>query len=287
MRLSALRRERTIDREAVVRGVSFLSGHDVEVRFQPAQPGAGVVFARIDRPGTPEVPARVRHVVPRQRRTSLQRGEALVEMVEHVMAALAGLQIDNCRVVIDGPETPGLDGSSLGFVEALDGAGIAVQDRPRAVLSIHRTVRIEDGPASLVAQPANDGALELTYRLDYGATAIGRQERTATIVPESFRAELASSRTFLLAAEADALRAAGIGSRTTEADLLIFGPHGPIGNHLRFADECARHKVLDMVGDLALSGLDLIGRVTATRTGHQHNTSLVRALLSAAAEQAA
>lgn len=286
MRVSANRQERTIAREAVVRGISFLSGFDVEVRFQPAGPGTGIHFARRDLPGSPTIPALVGHVVSRQRRTSLQSGEAVVEMVEHVLAALAGLRIDNCRVEIDGPETPGLDGSSLGFVEALDRAGTAEQDRPRATLRIDRTFTIRDGLSTLVAEPEPTGFV-LTYQLDYGATAIGRQEVTTRLNVEGFRAEIAPSRTFLLAAEADMLRAAGIGRRTTESDLLIFGEHGPIGNTLRFPDECARHKVLDMVGDLALLGMDLEGRVTAHRTGHQHNAELVRALLSATAEQAA
>jgi UDP-3-O-acyl N-acetylglucosamine deacetylase len=285
----ATRRERTIASEAIVRGVSFLSGYDVEVRFRPAEAGTGVVFARRDLPDCPTVPGRVRHVVPRQRRTSLQRGEAVVEMVEHVMAALAGLRIDNCRVELDGPETPGLDGSSLGFVEALDRAGVVEQDRPREVVVVRRPLLVRDGPSTLKAEPGGAGGLVLTYHLDYGDNPIGRQSRRVAISPESFRAELASSRTFLLAAEADALRSAGIGRRTTEADLLVFGPDGPIRNTLRYPDECARHKVLDMLGDLALLGCDLVGEVIASRTGHQHNAELVRAVLAAAAdvEQAA
>jgi UDP-3-O-acyl-N-acetylglucosamine deacetylase len=229
----------------------------------------------------------VEHVVARQRRTSLQRGEAVVEMVEHVLAALAGLRIDNCRVVMDGPETPGLDGSSLGFVEALDAAGIAEQDRPRATLVIRRPLVVQDGPSRLAAEPGGD-SLELTYQLDYGATAIGRQSYTQAIAPERFRSKLAPSRTFLLAAEAESLRAAGVGRRTTESDLLIFGPDGPVGYVLRFPDECARPKVLVMVGDFALLGMDLVGRIVASRTGHQHNAELVRCLLqSARAELAA
>ena len=285
MQSRATRRERTIAREATVRGVSFLSGYDVEVRFQPAEAGSGLLFVRRDLPGRPSVPARLGHVVPRQRRTSLQRGEAVVEMVEHVLAALAGLHIDNCRIELDGPETPGLDGSSLGFVEALDSAGIVEQDRPRDILVVRRPVIVHDGAASLSAEP--HAGLLLTYHLDYGATAIGQQSRTEAITPATFRTELAPSRTFLLAAEADAMRAAGIGRRTTEADLLVFGPEGPIHNTLRFPDECARHKVLDMVGDLALLGRDLLGHVTASRSGHQLNARLVRALLAAPAEQAA
>jgi UDP-3-O-[3-hydroxymyristoyl] N-acetylglucosamine deacetylase/3-hydroxyacyl-[acyl-carrier-protein] dehydratase len=285
---TARRKERTLAREAEVRGVSFLSGLDVAVRFRPAPAGTGRVFVRRDLPGGPEVPAHVGHVIPRQRRTTLRRGEAIVEMVEHVLAALAGLHIDNCRIEVDGPETPGLDGSSLGFVEALDAAGAVEQDRPRDVLVVGAPVAVREGGSSVAAHPGPADELVLSYSLDYGpSTPIGRQSQFVAVTPESFRRELASSRTFLLAAEADALRAAGIGRRTTAKDLLIFGPDGPIENAVRFPDECVRHKILDMVGDLALAGKDLVGHVVAHKSGHTLNAALVRAILAAAeAEEA-
>lgn len=284
--VTARRAERTIAREASVRGVSFLSGLDVHVEFRPAPPGHGVVFVRSDLPGSPSVPASIRHVIPRQRRTTLRHGEAVVEMVEHVMAALAGLQIDNCVVLIDGPETPGCDGSSLAFVEALEGAGIETQDRPREILAIDRPLTVREGNSTVTAHPGEGSHLVLSYNLDYGRdTAIGCQSLFLDLSPDSFRSELASSRTFLLASEAKALRQAGIGARTTESDLLIFGPEGPLNNSLRFRDECVRHKMLDMVGDLALLGKDLVGHVVAHRSGHQLNADLVRALLNLASEE--
>lgn len=283
--LTARRPERTIAREATVRGISFLSGLDVRLTFQPAPVGTGLRFIRADLPGRPEVPAHIRYVQPRQRRTTLRHGEAIVEMVEHVLAALAGLRIDNCAIEIDGPETPGCDGSSRAFVEALAEAGIVEQDRLREVLAIDRPVVVREGCSTLTAHPGAGVHLVLSYNLDYGPdTPIPRQSRFIDLTPQSFRSELASSRTFLLAAEAEALRQAGIGRRTTEADLLIFGPEGPINNALRYPDECVRHKLLDMVGDLALLGKDLAGHVVAHRSGHQLNAALVRALLRAAEE---
>src|SRR5262249_23524650 len=145
MQPTAKRPQRTIAREASVRGVGFLTGADVVVRFRPASEDAGIRFIRVDLPGRPEVPAHVHHVVPRQRRTTLQRGGALVEMVEHVMAALAGLRIDNCAVEIDAAETPGCDGSSRAFVEALADAGVVEQARGRAALAIDRPITVRDG----------------------------------------------------------------------------------------------------------------------------------------------
>ena len=254
----------------------------MKLLFRPAEADAGVRFVRVDLPGRPAVRAHINNVVPRQRRTAIQQGEAVVEMVEHVMAALAGLRIDNAIVEIDAGETPGCDGSSRAFVEALASAGGVEQDRPRETLAIDRPVTVREGNASLAAHPGDPDRLVLTYNLDYGAdTPIGSQSRFVEVCPETFRQELADSRTFLLQAEADALRQAGIGVRTTESDLLIFGPDGPINNELRYPDEPVRHKILDMVGDLALLGKDLVGHVVAHRSGHQLNAELVRELIRA------
>ena len=249
------------------------------MRFRPAAADTGVVFVRTDLPGRPSVPAHIRHVIPRQRRTTLQQGEATVEMVEHVLAALAGLRIDNCTVEIDAPETPGCDGSSQAFVEALSAVGAVELDRERETLVIDRPVTVREGQSTLTAHPGDGEGLVLSYHLDYGRhTPIGAQSLFVDVSPESFRKELAASRTFLLEAEAVALRQAGIGRRTTESDLLIFGPEGVIGNELRYPDECVRHKILDMVGDLALLNKDLCGHVVAHRSGHQLNAALVRKL---------
>jgi UDP-3-O-[3-hydroxymyristoyl] N-acetylglucosamine deacetylase/3-hydroxyacyl-[acyl-carrier-protein] dehydratase len=201
-------------------------------------------------------------------------------MVEHVMAALAGLRVDNCVVTINGPETPGCDGSSRAFTEALLEAGFVEQSAAREVLVIDRALTVRDGESILTAFPGETGRLVLSYQLDYGPkTSIGRQSFFVEVVPDSFRTELATSRTFLLESEVAGLRQAGIGSRTTERDLLIFGPDGVIGNELRFRDECARHKTLDLLGDLALIGKDLAGHVVAHRSGHSLNAELARALL--------
>lgn len=279
--LRTTRRQRTIARPAEVRGVGFFHGSDVTVRFHPAEPDAGIVFERADLPGRPRVPARLEAVVPSQRRTTIRQGDAAVEMIEHVMAALAGLQVDNAVVAIDAGECPGCDGSSRAFVAALDGAGIVEQDRMRRALVVEQPLSLRQGDAVLAVHPPGPaGGLMLSYHLDYGPDApIRPQSFCVGLSPETFRDELASSRTFLLEAEAAALRAAGIGVRTTEADLLLFGPHGVVGNELRFPDECARHKVLDMVGDLALLGTDLHGFVVAYRSGHQANAALGRRLL--------
>ncbi len=280
------RLQHTLAGEASVRGVGFLTGADVAVRFKPAEPNTGIVFRRVDLPGAPTIAATIKNVIPRQRRTAIQRGDVTVEMIEHIMAALSGMRVDNCVVEIDASETPGCDGSSRAFVEAIFAAGTVAQNAKRECLVISRPITVQDENAILTAHPGKGDDLILSYHLDYGKhPQIGRQSFFTTITPESFRTELAESRTFILAEEAEGLRNSGIGNRTTETDLLIFGPDGPIGNPLRFADECVRHKLLDLVGDLALCGMDLAGHVVAYRSGHSLNASLVRKLLATSKEQ--
>ena len=280
--------QRTIAQDTEVWGVGFFHNNDVLLRFCPSGPDTGVIFVRTDLPGRPAVRASVENVVARPRRTAIQSGEALVEMIEHVMAAVAGMGVDNCRIEIDAPEPPGCDGSSLAFVEAIEKAGTIPLDRPRRTLLIERPFTVHDGPATLSAMPADHPGLVLSYQLDYGAgTAIGVQNFAVELTPESFASELSPSRTFLTEAEAMALRAVGIGRRASESDLLIFGDNGVIGNTLRYPDECARHKVLDMVGDFALLGRRISGKIAADRSGHRLNAALLRALLAAEADRSA
>jgi UDP-3-O-[3-hydroxymyristoyl] N-acetylglucosamine deacetylase / 3-hydroxyacyl-[acyl-carrier-protein] dehydratase len=286
--LRATRRERTLAHAAEIRGHGFFHGSDVTLRFQPAEPGTGIVFERTDLPGRPSVPARIDRVVPSERRTTIRQGAATVEMTEHVMATMAGMRIDNCIIQIDAAECPGCDGSSRAFVEALDHAGIVEQDRMRETLVLESSVLVREGSASLAANPGASGELTLAYHLDYGRNApIDPQSFCVGLSPETFKEQVAASRTFLTESEAKALHAAGIGLRTTPADLLIFGGDGLIENALRYPDECARHKVLDLVGDLALLGFDLEGLVVAHRSGHQTNHALARKLMKLTASTTA
>jgi len=274
------RSQQTIARAAEVAGVGFLWGADVRLRFLPAEPNYGIQFVRTDLGNSPSVPALVEFTVPQERRTVIENGGARVEMIEHVMAALAGLQVDNCRVEVNAPEPPGCDGSSIFFAEAIAHAGIVAQDQPRQVVRIQSDViAADDRGTDVRAQAVAHEGLEITYELDYGPDSpIQAHTASYRITPETFLNELAFSRTFVLEAEADALKAQGYGARLTTADLVIFGEDGPIENTLRAADECARHKLLDCIGDLALIGCDLQGHVIARRSGHRLNAEIVRRL---------
>jgi UDP-3-O-acyl N-acetylglucosamine deacetylase len=217
------------------------------------------------------------------RRTVLQRGEASVEMVEHIMAALSGLQIDNCELWVNQPEMPGCDGSSQPFVDAVGSVGAVEQNAPRQCVVIQHPIRMGDASSWIEARPCSSGKTILHYELDYGSgSPIGRQSLEISLSPRHFHMNLAPSRTFVLEAEAAAIKAQGLGQRATFKDLLVFGSRGLIDNVLRFPDECVRHKMVDMVGDLAMAGCDLIGRITAYRSGHRLNAELVQAILDQA-----
>ena len=291
-----LRSQNTIARPAVVAGIGFLTGAEIRLRFLPAAAGHGIAFLRTDKLSAPPIPALVSYTIPSTRRTALARCGIVVEMVEHVMAALAGLQIDNCLVQLDGPEPPGCDGSSLQFAETLLDAGIVDQGVSRERLELRHNVVVQgDGGQTVCGGPGSnglstdgrggDGQLHITYSLDYGPhSPISQQQYSVVVSPETFLSEIAFARTFLLEHEAQALRAQGYGKRTTARDLLIFGPDGVIDNTLRTPDECARHKILDCIGDLALAGCDLAGVVCARRSGHQLNAEFVRQAKLAHAE---
>jgi UDP-3-O-acyl N-acetylglucosamine deacetylase len=237
------------------------------------------VFVRADLPGRPRLSAHVSRVTGTARRTTLGQDRVQVTLVEHVLAALAGSRVDNCIVELTGPEPPGLDGSADGFVQALYHAGVQTQPAARTIWAVDEPVTVRSRGATLTLHPPDGPGLFLSYFLDYGPRSpIGRQVHTQELVPGSFLRQLSRCRTFVLQQEADELRRQGLGTHLTAADLIVFGPRGPIDNDLRFANEPARHKVLDMVGDLSLLGADLCGHLIAYRSGHPLNVGLCQAL---------
>ena len=275
------RSQRTIRRPVAVSGRGYWSGRENRVELLPATAGAGVTFVRGDQAVPVRIAGLVENRVEAVQRTNLASAGVQVQMVEHCLSALAGLGVDCCIVRVSAEEMPGLDGSAAAFVEAIDAAGIEDLAAPAEPLVVAETVRLADGEAWVEAGPPRFAGLSVDYELDYGPGPIGRQLFSLRVTPESYRAELAAARTFIGQAEADRLRAAGLGLAVTLRDLLVFGPEGPIGNELRWPDECVRHKVLDLVGDLALAGRPVHAHVRASRSGHRLNAALAAALLAA------
>lgn len=278
--IHSVRDQNTIAEPVAVEGFGYWSGLDVRVEFRPAPPNTGLVFVRTDLHPPRRVEAVVANRVEVPRRTNLQTPFAVVEMVEHVMATLAGLRIDNCEIRVDRAEMPGCDGSSRPFVEAICSTDRVVQDAPRRTVTITETVRVGDGSCWVEARPGHQRGLSIRYLLDYGNDGpIGRQSIDLVLSPRLFCEQLASARTFILQQEAEWLRQQGLGERVTCNDLLVFDETGPVDNELRFSNECVRHKTVDLIGDLALGNCDLEGRIVAYRSGHRLNAELVRTLV--------
>ncbi|TWU15778.1 UDP-3-O-acyl-N-acetylglucosamine deacetylase [Allorhodopirellula heiligendammensis] len=273
------RNEHTIASPCEVMGRGYWSGQAVQIRFQPAPGGTGIVFVRSDLSGNPQCPARVQYANGIQFRTNLENGDARFTMVEHVMAALAGLEVDNCYVEVDAEEMPGLDGSSQAYVVALQSAGLVIQSilKPQLIIEAPFKVRFED--ATIEVTPSKGRVASFGYRLAYDSdSAIGDQDFLFELNPRQFVRQVASARTFVTLEQAEQLRAAGIAGHVSNQELLVIGPEGPIENTYRFGNECARHKTLDMIGDLALVGVDLIGQFRSDRGGHRINGVLAQQL---------
>jgi len=274
-----LSQQQTIQKEAELTGRGLFTGLPVTVRFKPAPPGSGITFVRRDQPAPVRIAARVENLTRRARRTALRNGTVTVETAEHCLAALAGLGIDNVDIELDGTELPALDGSAQPFVEALLQAGLAPQPPEALTLRVAEPVRVADGDAELLAWPGEADRLDIIYELDYGADQPpGWQIYRCTVNHDSFVREIAPARTFVTEREAGELRAAGFGAHLTYQDILVIGQQGPIQNAYRYPDECVRHKILDLVGDLLLLGCRVSGRIYARKSGHNLNHELVRKL---------
>jgi UDP-3-O-[3-hydroxymyristoyl] N-acetylglucosamine deacetylase/3-hydroxyacyl-[acyl-carrier-protein] dehydratase len=283
-----LSQQRTIKSEARVSGRGLFGGEDAKVVFKPADINTGRVFVRTDLPDPVRIPALPTSIVPQGRRTTLGFGNATIETVEHVLAAIHALGIDNIIIEVDGRELPSLDAGSVEFVRALNRAEIVEQQAPARELVIQKEIYIgeSNGEAAVYALPAPGQGLNLTYDCDYeGHTGLPRQVYSCQLNPLTFERNIAPSRTFLLETEAKRLVAAGIGTHLTPKDVLVISSDGPIRNSYKFPDECARHKTLDLIGDLALVGRHISGRIMAYKSGHSLNQQLVKKLYSLALRQ--
>lgn len=277
-------RQRTLKASIGCVGTGLHSGRRVNLTLHPAEPGTGIVLRRSDLDR--EIQASFDRVADTRLSTVLadaRWASARIGTVEHLMAALAGLGIDNAVVEVDGPEVPILDGSAAPFVFLIDCAGIVEQMAPRRVIEILRPVRVSDGQAFAELRPASAVAtgLELTLSIDFAAPAIGQQSLSLQLDAETFRSELAQARTFGLLEEVDALQAAGLAlGGSLDNAVVVDGERVLNPGGLRTPDEFVRHKLVDAVGDLALAGAALRGRFVAHRSGHALNNALLRALFA-------
>ena len=278
--------QKTIKGEGKVAGKGLFGGEDCRVVFRPAPEDTGIVFVRTDVADAVRIAAVAPHIAERSRRTSIKKGEVSIETVEHCLAAVRALEIDNLLVEVEGPELPAPDCSSAEYFKVLKRAGVVEQQSARREFVIRKPITVSAGDATLYALPYADGELNVTYDLDYsGHTGIGRQIFSYRLTPESFEKNMAPARTFLLEVEARQFEARGIGKHISPRDLLVINSDGPMKNSYRFPNECVRHKIVDLIGDLMLVGRPVIGRIVAYKSGHALNQQLVRKLYEMAQQQ--
>jgi len=276
----SFRNQNTIAQSVTLSGFGFWTGKDVTIQFRPAPTNSGLVFVRSDLPGQPRIPALVENREDKPRQTSLACRGASVDMVEHVLATLYGLQIDNCEIWTDQPEMPGFDGSSRVFTASLSEAGIVAQSAKRPIRVVTKAFYIGDDFSYMIVTTNRQGVCEFQYTLvPEEKYPLPMQRHQFELSPGSFRDELALTRTFIARHEADALLADGHCWRVTPKNVLLLEDEGPVDNSFLYENECARHKTLDMVGDFALLGCDLVGTFESYRGGHALNAECVRKLL--------
>ena len=275
-----MKKQTTIKTETKVAGKGLFGGVDVKVVFKPAPEDTGIVFIRTDLDEPVVIPARIDCLIEKNRRTALGKGDVMVETTEHCMAAVWALGIDNMYIEVKGPELPGLDGSSDEFFKVLKKAGVIEQEKEQKVFVIKEAVSVSEGDATLYALPCDGDDLKITYELDYTQhTGIGRQLYSCTVTEENYERNLAPCRTFLLEAEAMQFQAMGIGTHLSPRDILVINSDGPIKNSYRYPDECVRHKIVDLIGDISLAGRPIAGRLVAYKSGHSLNQKLAMILL--------
>ncbi|MDP2830887.1 MAG: UDP-3-O-acyl-N-acetylglucosamine deacetylase [Candidatus Omnitrophota bacterium] len=272
-----MEKQKTIVNQVTLKGVGIHTGNKVNVIFKPAEVDSGVTFIRTDISGAPRVKADVGSLLlaPKfSRRSSIGNDQAEVQTVEHLMAALSSLGIDNIDIQIDNNEVPGLDGSSINFLEALQKAGLAHQDAPRYVYTVKEPICIQEGSGSITILPAKE--FKISYTLNYDHPMLAAQFLEIAVNAESFKTALSSARTFCLESEASQLQNQGLGLGANYENTLVVGKTGVIKNKLRFPDEFVRHKILDLIGDLYLAGCPLRGHVVALKSGHSLNLKIAQ-----------
>jgi UDP-3-O-[3-hydroxymyristoyl] N-acetylglucosamine deacetylase / 3-hydroxyacyl-[acyl-carrier-protein] dehydratase len=266
-------RQQTIANEASLEGVGLHTGASASLRFRAAPEGTGIRFRRTDIGGEPEIRADLRSVASTERGTTLADGDVRIHTVEHLMAAAFALGVDNLLVEMDGPEVPIADGSFRPFFELLRGAGLCEQAEAAGVIRLERPIEVKDvGGASYVAVPAP--ALRLSGAIEFDHPLIRRQFASFDITAPRFAAELAPARTFGFLKEAELLRSRGLAQGATLDNAIVLGEDGLASGELRFPDEFVRHKIGDVLGDLALVGRRLHVHVIAERPSHAGNVAL-------------
>lgn len=268
---------RTLKNSINLQGVGLHSGKIVQLVLKPEHENRGIRFVRSDIPNSPAISSRDVDANGAPFRTALRNGSAEVHTVEHLLSALAGLGVTDCEIQIDGVEVPGLDGSARDFADAIQRAGVVDLSREIEPIVVRERIFIQDGPASIEALP-HDG-FKVTYTLDYPGHPLAQGTFEFEFSEQNYLREIAAARTFAIRAEAEKMRAAGLGKGANTDNTVIVDGDKAIETILRFPNEPVRHKILDLIGDLYVLGRPLQAHVIARFSGHRTNRTLALALM--------
>jgi len=273
---------KTINTNVSITGIGLHSGIYTTVELQPVSAGSGVTFVRADLDGL-RIPALQASTTALDYATTVGKDDVQVGTVEHLLAAILACGITDVDIVIDGPEVPIIDGSALPFMHLIDAAAVRELDAEIPVLRLREPVEVVEGDKSIRIVPARN--LVIKYRIDFDHPVIGRESFHFDFGHDSFLRKIAPARTFGFMRDVEKLRAAGLARGGSVENAVVLDDRGVVNGPLRFKDEFVRHKILDLIGDLALIGRPLAGEITAYRGGHALHSRFVAAILRAAAEQ--
>ncbi|WP_084462773.1 UDP-3-O-acyl-N-acetylglucosamine deacetylase [Oceanibaculum pacificum] len=274
-------RQKTLRNPISCAGVGLHSGAKVVLTLLPAAPDTGILFRRTDvTSGSPDIPAHYENVVDTRLCTMLGNEDGVtISTIEHLMAALAGCEIDNAIIEVSGPEVPIMDGSAQPFVFLIECAGTEAQRAPRRAIRVLKPITVRKGDAVATLLPGN--GFSVNFEIDFDSKAIARQTYNGQAVNGVFKSEISRARTFGFAHEVEAMRKAGLGRGGSLANAVVVDGDKILNEEgLRYDDEFVRHKVLDAVGDLYLAGAPIIGRFHGVRTGHMFNNQVLHALFA-------
>jgi len=270
-------KENTIQSEVSCSGIGLHSGKIVQLRLLPAPEGSGVVFIRRDLGGI-SIPADHSHIVSTVLSTTIGTDGAIVQTIEHLMAAVSAMGIHNLVVELDGPEVPVMDGSSEPFVALLSKAGVLCQDKRRSFMEIMKPVTVSQNKRRVTIHPGS--SFEIEYQIAYSHPVISKQSYHYRHSPLAFKREIASARTFGFLKDVQSLQERGLARGGSLDNAVVIGDDGILNKQgLRFSDEFVRHKILDLIGDLSLIGMPILGRVEATCSGHSLHARLIEEIL--------
>ena len=273
-----MHKQQTLIKSGYISGIGLHSGKPTSLALHPAPPDTGILFVKQVDDHVVSCPATIQYLGNTDHCTTLQSADFQIQTVEHILSALAGLEIDNAYIEIQGNEVPATDGSSAPFVDMIEECGITQQEEPRNYIKIIQPIHVENGQRSITVHPS--ALPRMSYVIDFPHALIQQQTYQHSCTPQEFRKNIAAARTFAFRQEVEFLWSNGLGLGGSLHNTVVFSESGLVNDEeLRFQNECVRHKVLDLIGDLSLLGFPVIGHVEAKRAGHLLHSQLMQTIL--------